>query len=361
MSDERHPISEPLKVVELFAGIGSPRKAISNLGIPHTSIISEIDAYAAQSYCAVHGDTVNLGDITKVAELPDCDILIDGSPCQSISKEGRNTGMKRGSGTQSSLKWETIRLLRAAEELPKVIIQENVPNILSKRHRKDLNAVISELSDMGYHSNYAVLNAQNFGLPQNRNRFFLVSRLECGFIFPQIPQRTGLKLKDILESDVSEDYYLTMDEMARFVHSIPSKDRVNINNPTKKGYITAEDGDGIILAFPSSMTKRGRVQKGSSPTLLTKGDAVGVVLIDSEGVKIRKLTELEFWRLQGFMDSDYRAAAQTCSSTQLYKQAGNSIPVSILEWLISAVLVDRSTTIRQTSMSDFAICEEAIN
>ena len=211
--------AEPLRVVELFAGIGAQASALERLGIPFTSIVCEIDPHAYNAYCAIHGETPNLGDITKVEHLPDCDLLTYSFPCQDLSIAGNKKGMAEGSGTRSSLLWEVERLLRDARErdaLPEVLLMENVDAILFTANRPHLERFIIRLNELGYDSSYAVLNAKDFGVPQNRNRCFMVSTLHKGhFIHPRgFPLEK--RLKDVLEDDVDESFYLSEEKIAGY-------------------------------------------------------------------------------------------------------------------------------------------------
>lgn len=169
-----------IRMVELFAGIGAQAMALEELGIPFTSTVCEIDKAAYRSYCAIHGDTPNLGDITKVEHLPDCDLLTYSYPCQDLSVAGLQRGMVEGSGTRSSLLWEVGRLLTDAaerERLPEVLLVENVDAVLNRKNLPEFNRWIDRLKTMGYTSSYAVLNAKDYGVPQSRKRCFMVSTL----------------------------------------------------------------------------------------------------------------------------------------------------------------------------------------
>ncbi len=179
---------EPLHMVELFAGIGAFRKAMSNMGIPHTSIMSEINEWATMSYQAIHGVTTNLGDISKVDELPECDILTYGFPCQDVSIAGNMAGFEEGTGTRSSLLWEVRRLLDGMFVKPRVLIMENVANLVSKRFMKGFQRWIDYLDSIGYRSTWKVVNAIQCGVAQKRRRVFMVSVLNGPrFEFPELP------------------------------------------------------------------------------------------------------------------------------------------------------------------------------
>jgi len=209
----------PLKVVELFAGIGAQASALERLGIPFESTVCEIDPHAYNAYCAIHGPTPNLGDITEVEHLPDCDLLTYSFPCQDLSIAGLQRGMAEGSGTRSSLLWEVERLLTDAgerERLPEVLLMENVDAILNKENKPHLDRFIAKLNRLGYETSYAVLNAKDYGVPQNRKRCFMVSTLTKGhFNFPQ-----GFPLQrillDVLEDEVDDYYYLSEEKLATF-------------------------------------------------------------------------------------------------------------------------------------------------
>lgn len=207
-----------LRVLELFAGIGACSKALTNLGIEHEIVDAvEIDKYAVQSFNAIHGTHFAPQDITQWDKDIECDLIMHGSPCQDFSVAGRNAGGDKGSGTRSSLMYETLRIVEKLK--PKYVIWENVRNLLSKRHRHNFEAYIASMKELGYESKYQVLNAKNFGVPQNRERVFTVSVLgENCFEFPE-PVELTTKLKDVLEDDVDEKYYLSDEQVASFVAS----------------------------------------------------------------------------------------------------------------------------------------------
>ena len=204
-----------LKVLELFSGIGACSKALTNLGIEHEIVDSvEIDKYAVQSFNAVHGTNFVPQDITKWDKVIEADLIMHGSPCQDFSVAGLNKGGDKGSGTRSSLMYETLRIVEKIK--PKYVIWENVKNLLSKKHRHNFDAYLEAMEKLGYHSQYQVLNAKDFGVPQNRERVFTVSirnDLNVDFKFPE-PQELKIRLKDVLEPQVDEKYYLS-DEQTR--------------------------------------------------------------------------------------------------------------------------------------------------
>ena len=201
----------PLRLIELFAGIGSQTQALTNIGIAHKVVaISEIDKYAIQSYEAMHGKANNLGDIRKIEELPNADLWTYSFPCQDISVAGKGAGIKEG--TRSGLLFEVERLLRVASEkgtLPKYLLLENVKNLVSKKFKADFDKWLDFLAELGYTNYWKVLNAKDYGIPQNRERVFCVSiRGEHKpFVFPK-PKELTIRLRDMIDETVDERFYL---------------------------------------------------------------------------------------------------------------------------------------------------------
>lgn len=204
-----------MKVLSLFTGIGAFEKALKNIGIDYELIgFSEIDKYAIKSYYAIHNvsEEKNLGDITKIdiTKLPkDIDLITHGSPCQDFSVAGKQAGGDLGTGTRSSLMWNTINIVTYCK--PKYVIWENVKNLLSKKHRHNFDSYLSIMESLGYNNYYDVLNAKDYGIPQNRERVYTVSirkDIDNGkFLFPE-KETLKLRLKDMLEDEVDEKYYL---------------------------------------------------------------------------------------------------------------------------------------------------------
>ena len=206
-----------LKVLSLFSGIGAFEKALKNIGIDFELVgFSEIDKYAAASYCAIHGVSAdkNLGDITKIDEsaLPnDIDLITYGFPCQDISLAGKQKGLFNddGSQTRSGLFFEALRIIETTK--PKYAIAENVKNLTGKKFKEQFKTVLQSLENAGYVNYWKVLNAKDFGIPQNRERVFIISirkDIENGYEFPE-KQELTLCLRDILEAQVDERYYIT--------------------------------------------------------------------------------------------------------------------------------------------------------
>lgn len=443
-----------LKLFSLFSGIGGPEKALKRLGIEYELVgYSEIDKYASKSYSAVHEEPEikNYWDITKIneKELPDFDFMTWGFPCQDISIAGKQAGIREG--TRSGLYYDGLRILK--EKKPKYSLIENVKALTSKKFADTFESILQDLDEAGYNNYWQVLDAKDYGIPQHRERVFIVSirkDIDQEFTFPE-KEELRLKLKDLLDEEVDEKYYLSdrmiktfsdmtnrngyirgkcfkphelddnrvantikttagsrpednyvkrkydefidengyMPEIFNPYNKTEVKDvaktitgecgsttssaahLIRIPEATKKGYAEASDGDGVYINRPHQ--KRGVVQKDKIQTIKTTPD-VGVVVekkikyeepLEREGwhnmnkivlnpdgisttinaqsnnslqkikepsLRIRKLTPLECWRLMGFDDEDfYKAQGAGISNTQLYKQAGNSIVVNVLE------------------------------
>lgn len=221
-----------LSIIELFAGIGAQRKALDNLGIEVETVgISEIDKYAIQSYMAIHGQTKNYGDITKIESLDYADLWTYSFPCQDLSVAGKQQGIKEG--TRSGLLLEVQRLLEKAKSnrsLPKYLLLENVKNLVGKKFKPDFLKWLNWLDDLGYRNYWQVLNSKNYGIPQNRERVFVISIRKDIQLVPKnlVRQTLKYKLKDMLEPQVDESYYLSNDKVAKFLQS-------GNTNPSGKG------------------------------------------------------------------------------------------------------------------------------
>lgn len=213
-----------VRLLSLFSGIGAPEKALRNLGIDYELVgFSEIDKYAVKSYCAIHDVTedMNLGDITKISneDLPaNIDLITYGFPCQDISVAGKGKGLfnEDGSQTRSGLFFEALRVIEQTQ--PKVAIAENVKNLVGKKFKEQFALILESLNAAGYNNYWQVLNAKDYGIPQNRERVFIVSirkDIDDGqFEFPE-PFPLELRLKDMLEDEVDEKLYLSDEQVGR--------------------------------------------------------------------------------------------------------------------------------------------------
>lgn len=205
-----------IKIIELFAGVGSQPQALKNIGVEHEIIgISEIDKYAISSYEQLHGQTHNFGDISKIETLPDVDLWTYSFPCQDLSVAGKGEGIKEG--TRSGLLYEVERLLNNSNK-PKYLLMENVKNLIGKKHKADFDIWCKKLEELGYTNYYQVLNAKNFKVPQNRERVFMISILgeHKPYVFPK-EQELKIRLKDILQNEVDEKFYLSQEIQDRFL------------------------------------------------------------------------------------------------------------------------------------------------
>lgn len=212
---------KPLRVFEAFAGYGSQSMALRNIGVPYEVVgISEIDPYAIKAYMAVHGETKNFGDISKIdwSEVPDFDLFTYSFPCTDLSAAGRQEGFEEGSGTRSSLLWECKKAVDAKR--PQYLLMENVKALVSHKFLPGFHKLCNWLGSLGYVNFMQVLNSKDYGVPQNRERIFVVSmRDNCWFNFPH-PVPLKVKLKDLLEEKVDEKYYLDQEKVDRIISQL---------------------------------------------------------------------------------------------------------------------------------------------
>ena len=335
---------KPLRLIECFAGIGAQAKALKNLGVQFEHwVVCEWDKYAIQSYNAVHGTNFSPSDITKLTasdlNITDTEhynyLLTYSFPCQDLSNAGKGRGMEKGSGTRSGLLWEVERLLNECTELPQVLLMENVPQVHGVKNKEHFDKWIAFLESKGYSNYWTDLNAKNYGIPQNRNRTYMVSVLgEYSYEFPQ-PIPLELNLGDLLEKEVDEKFYLS--ELQKEV----------CNKAMEQGLMTPYD----IIDYTYSNARLGEIMNGKlktknsadnqiANTLTCNAENMGVCVPE---LRIRKLTPKECWRLMGFADEDVEKAAKVCSNSQLYKQAGNSIVVNVLMAIFKELFVPKKT------------------
>lgn len=397
--EKPYKIKKPIRLIELFGGIGSQAKALENLQANFIHYrLCEFDKYAIQSYNAVHGTNFATSDITKITAddlgIVDTDkyeyIMTYSFPCQDLSIAGKQAGMAKGSNTRSGLLWEVERILKECKELPQVLLMENVPQVLNC----DFGGWLEFLESKGYHNYYKCLNAKNFGIPQNRERCFMVSVL--GKYYYEFPKEVPLKLrlKDMLEKEVDEKYYLSEKAIKGLAKTKFNCSKLE-NRTSKKGImptLCARDyKDPKLVCEPqllqvaqldekfylkAEQVKNIKLNKSNIKNIMTKiastlgtncgsstsaggGVVIEPIIIDdiyknrepreygdtaltlrtncqglkvAENYRIRKLTPKECWRLMGFTDKDFYAAQSAgVSNSQLYKQAGNSIVVNVLE------------------------------
>lgn len=228
---------KPIRLIELFAGIGSQAMALRNIGVPFEHYRSvEFDRFAISSYNAIHGTDFPILDITKITGsdlgIIDTDryiyMITYSFPCQDLSVAGKGKGMSKNSGTRSGLLWEVERLLNEVEELPQILLMENVPQVHSKKNMSDFQNWLNFLESKGYKTVWRDLNAMNYGIPQSRNRCFAVSILgENNFIFPTAVPLIKT-MNDCLEESVDEKYYLTNDKAKKLIDTLVLNGKIDV-------------------------------------------------------------------------------------------------------------------------------------
>lgn len=273
-----------MKVLSLFSGIGAFEKALERLKMPYELVgFSEIDKYAIKSYCAIHNvnESLNLGDITKIEieKLPRfIDLITHGSPCQDFSVAGKQAGGDKGTETRSSLMWNTVEIVKWC--LPKYVIWENVKNLLSKKHRHNFDSYIEIMNELGYNSYYQVLNAKDYGIPQNRERVYTISirkDIDKGYEFPK-KEELKIRLKDLLEDIVDEKYYLDDKQVKKINNSNFMQEKLRIQDKDICDTLCARDWKGPKCIQVAELDMKGHEQMkrvyspdGLSPTLTTMG------------------------------------------------------------------------------------------
>lgn len=317
-----------IQILELFGGIGSPRCALRNIGIQVKAIdYVEIDEKAVRSYNAMFADELAYKTQSVVGWNLKPDILIHGSPCQDFSIAGHQKGADEGSETRSSLMWETIHIIeQMGEWKPKYVIWENVKNVTSRHMKANFKRYLSEMERLGYTSNYKLLDAREFGLPQARERVFTVSQLgNERFSFDDLIKTPMRDIKDFLLPDAPPVYDVTQ----------PS----------------------VLNVIGKTGIKRATVIKEYAYTITTRQDRTPAQVIDMGNGRYRYLTERECWRLQGYTDADFEAAAAVHKrvgryTMPPYKQAGNSIPVPIFESMFRKMLLGETAGESEGSNGD---------
>ncbi len=298
-----------IRFIDLFAGIGGFRYAMQNAGADLGADVecvfsSEIDQECQRAYAANFGETPH-GDITEIAaqDIPDHDVLLAGFPCQPFSIIGHRRGFD---DTRGTLFFDIARIL--AEKKPTAFVLENVKLLVGHSKGQTLNRILETLDELGYYATYKVLNALDFGLPQKRERVFIVGfRSPRYFNWPSgnIPMRP---LSEILEDEVPEEY---------FASGYIRKKRLSKQKPTKEPTIWHENKAGHISAYPFSCALRA-------------GASYNYLLVNGE----RRLTLREMLRLQGFPEE----ARIVCNYSQSRKQAGNSLPVPVAQAVIKNLI-----------------------
>jgi DNA (cytosine-5)-methyltransferase 1 len=394
-----------LKVGTDFSGIGSPEAALKRLGIPHDNIFGcDIDKYAKASYLELNNPNKFYDDITKrdYNEVPQLDLYVAGFPCQSFSMAGNRGGFNDVRGTLFFNVADFIKINQ-----PKCFILENVKGLLSHDKGRTFQKIIDILHNrggtlngqmgfdsvddgLGYHVYYKVLNTKNFGIPQNRERVFIIGFKDWrDFTFPK-EFSLDITLKDLLDNDVDKKYFLsqkrinTLNKKIRSIgftdankkqisncivagyYKLPTDGEYIIHNlqprtgDSKKGgtgHLSKKDGISYCLDTGNTMAVEWVVDYRNDEGLRIRKDNNSPCLAASKNSekelsrmppiikqnKIRRLIPLECWRLQGFTDEEFYKAQKVNSDTQLYKQAGNSMTVNVVVELLKKIYINELT------------------
>lgn len=302
-----------LKVLSLFSGIGAFEEALKNINIDIDIIAySEIENFISKSYSIIHkiDENKNLGDIKKIniKNIPKFDLVTYGFPCQDITVIGKQQGLEIDSETRSSLVWEVLKIIECYR--PKFCIGENVKALVGSKFKKDFLKIIERLNELGYTTYYKVLNSKNFGVPQNRERVYIVSirnDIKTNFEFLDSTDNSK-RLIDILEmgQEYSEDYYFAN-----------LKGFINKKSIFKKRF---------EILNPYTNISRCLTTKSCKSTI------TNTYIADYYG--IRGLTERECFKLQGFNPDYVKLLKENgISKNKLYYMIGNSITVNVLEMI----------------------------
>lgn len=347
-------IEKKIRLIELFGGIGSQAMALRNIGadFEHYRLV-EFDKYCINSYNSIHHTNFETIDIKNVhgADLGIVEkdrftyLLTYSFPCTDLSVAGKMLGMSRkeweeGKATRSGLLWEVERILTELpkEQLPDILLMENVPQVHAEKNREDFERWLSFLRGKGYYSFWKDLNARDFGIPQNRERCFCVSVLSEDFVEYEFPKEIplGTVMKDYLEETVEEKYYINNEKADKLIRElIDKKQEPTLCQVSKVKRLGNLYGENKGTGFAGNVWDKNNL----CPTIMTMqgGGREPMIIDDVEAKKyrIRKLTPRECWRLMAFSDEDFDKAEKVVSNTQIYKQAGNSICVCVLMAIFS--------------------------
>lgn len=332
--------AHPLKLLELFGGIGAPRRALELCGYNLKSIdYVEVLPYAVMAYnemfkCGPEPQDIRIWNMSP-------DVVVHGSPCQDFSNEGMND-LNTG---RSILFERVLQILDPApasgnpelSRMPKVVIWENVPKLLWS-FKDILDYYIDVMSEFGYVSKYAILTASDYNIPQKRQRLFTVSILntEPNADKFEFPGKTGMKwsLKDFIDKSIRfSDPEVTLSEKEKSILFQLDDGTWAVKEGTKKGYKEINEWDRIDLAIPGSKNRRGRVAPYASTITCSAQQAVFY------NGQFRKLSAKEYMRLMGFRDVDYKKmVAAGITTDQIKKLAGNSICVPVLEAIFKKLI-----------------------
>lgn len=313
-----------IKILELFGGIGAPRKALINLGINHKAIdYVEIDEKSVRAYNAMYDHRHKAQTVVDYDLKPD--ILVHGSPCQDFSRSGKRLGGVDEDKTRSSLMWETLRIIEnMGIWKPRVVVWENVKGVLDRDMIHSFNKYLVRMEELGYTNSFDVLNAIDFGIPQKRERVFVVSVVgSMRFDFEKIERKPMRHIDELLE---------TRDDLPgpQYHVNVPSMlSRIKEFNPPQPG---------------GKYVRRLDVIEDTCWTITTRQDRCpNSGIIRMKDGQYRYLTERECWRLMGFDDADFDEVLREFPTSpgrrnaSIYKMAGNSIVVDVLEAIFNAL------------------------
>jgi len=357
----------------------------------------EFDKYAKKAYSLIHNETENknLGDITLVneKEIADFNMMVGGSPCQDFSVAGKGEGAvwtckdcKDENGddyqynplevhytkrdkcpkcnstniekTRSSLVVEWLRIL--LEKKPNLAMYENVKNLVGKKHKYFFDLFIKELHEYGYNTYWKILNAKDYGIPQNRERVYLIiikKELDNGkFEFPE-GFKNGVRLKDVLEKEVDEKYYLTEEEIKRILNTNFKKDTYKNNTLSICNSLLNKKCNIDFLVADYRYDEGIRIRKDNiSPCLSTKSISTslsGKPLVILNG-RLRTLTPYEILRITGFDENDlHNIINKNIHINQIGKQAGNSIVVDVLYYILLELYKTMPYLLEDIKLSSF--------
>jgi len=333
-----------IRLFEMFAGYGGASFALKKAGIPFDCVgYSEIDKFAIQCYNQNH-NAKNYGDCTKInpLELPDFDLLTAGFPCQAFSVAGKGLGELDTRGTLFN---EIIRI--AEVKKPKYMLLENVKGLTTKKHKATFEKILSELERIGYNVKWKVLNSKEHSIPQNRERVFFVCQKKGEYINFNFPHKEELKifLKDILEPEVDEKYFLsdkTVATLIRHGNKIINQDENPLVSATIHANYFKMGGRDQQYCIDMSQVRREhklRVYDGISKCLNTAQGGGHTPLTNHKG-RLRRFTPTECFRLMGFLDDNINLDG--LSNTQRYKLAGNGWDINLVSKIFKKMFEDKN-------------------
>ena len=298
------------KTISLFAGIGGFDLGFSNAGFDMIWA-NDFDKYCVQTFKENISENIVLGDINEhLDDIPEHDVLVGGFPCQPFSTLGKLKGFEDDRGTLFFTIKEIIK-----KHDTKVVVLENVKNIVNHDSGKTFRKIKSDLEELGYYVNYKVLNSADYGIPQRRNRVYIVAFNKkyfnnVLFEYPE-PMKLDLKAQDLLDDDVEEKYFISTNMIG------------TILGKGTKGYIVKPTIDqSICKTLTATMHKMHRASQDNYYTDIKNHEKY----CDKNKTNIRKLTPNECRKIQGF-PSDWK---QVVSDTQAYKQFGNAVTVNVV-------------------------------